>query len=320
MNQNKIPRRKMLAGLGTALGTSVVSRGYAASSLKTASKKGDADFTYCLNTSTIRGQKLDFMKELEVASEAGYDGVEIWIDGLKTYLDNGGSLKEVKNRLNDLGLTVENSIGFAQWIVDDNAVRAKAFEQAKQEMDLLAQIGCLRLAAPPAGATEQAGLDLLKAAERYHALLELGEQMGVTPQLEVWGFSKNLSRLGEVMFVAVESGHSKARILPDIYHLYRGGSDFNGLKLVSSRAIEVFHMNDYPASPAREQIDDSHRVYPGEGEAPITQVLQMLQQSGEKKVLSLELFNRDYWQQDALEVAKTGLNKMKKVVQKASNT
>jgi hypothetical protein len=33
--------------------------------------------------------------------------------------------------------------------------------------------------------------------------------------------------------------------------------------------------------------------------------------------LSLELFNRQYWQQDAFEVAKTGLEKMKKVVLEA---
>jgi len=31
-------------------------------------------------------------------------------------------------------------------------------------------------------------------------------------------------------------------------------------------------------------------------------------------VLSLELFNRDYWQQDALLVATTGLQKMKRLV------
>jgi hypothetical protein len=31
-------------------------------------------------------------------------------------------------------------------------------------------------------------------------------------------------------------------------------------------------------------------------------------------MLSLELFNRDYWKQDALEVARTGLQKMRAVV------
>jgi hypothetical protein len=35
---------------------------------------------------------------------------------------------------------------------------------------------------------------------------------------------------------------------------------------------------------------------------------------GGEKVLSLELFNRTYWEQDPLEVAKTGLAKMKAAV------
>jgi hypothetical protein len=35
---------------------------------------------------------------------------------------------------------------------------------------------------------------------------------------------------------------------------------------------------------------------------------------GGNKVLSLELFNQDYWKQDALTVAKTGLEKMRKLV------
>ena len=39
--------------------------------------------------------------------------------------------------------------------------------------------------------------------------------------------------------------------------------------------------------------------------------------TGEGKVLSLELFNKKYWQQDALEVAKAGLEKMKVAVKQA---
>jgi len=35
---------------------------------------------------------------------------------------------------------------------------------------------------------------------------------------------------------------------------------------------------------------------------------------GGTKVLSLELFNETYWKQDALQVAKTGLQKMKLLV------
>nr|WKN34219.1 sugar phosphate isomerase/epimerase [Tunicatimonas sp. TK19036] len=308
-------RRKALTGLLTASSALVV--GNARADAKPVKVAPNPDFLYCLNVSTLRGQKLGVVKELEIAAQAGFDAVEVWINGLQAYLDEGGSLSDLRKRIDDLGITIANAIGFAQWIVDDNTVRREALEQLKRESDMLTQLGCTRIAAPPMGATEQPGLDLMKAAERYRAILELGEAQGVIPQLEVWGFSANLHRLGQTMFVAVESQHPKARILPDIYHLYRGGSEFNGLKLVSGSAIEVFHVNDYPAQPAREEIDDSYRVYPGDGVAPLTEVLQDLRATGPGKILSLELFNKDYWQQDALTVAKTGLGKMKKAVAKA---
>jgi hypothetical protein len=40
-------------------------------------------------------------------------------------------------------------------------------------------------------------------------------------------------------------------------------------------------------------------------------------ETGFRGMLSLELFNRDYWKQDALTVAKTGLEKTQASVRKA---
>jgi hypothetical protein len=48
--------------------------------------------------------------------------------------------------------------------------------------------------------------------------------------------------------------------------------------------------------------------------APLKQILKDLNNLSGDKILSLELFNREYWQQDPLLVAKTGLEKMKKLV------
>ena len=160
-------------------------------------------------------------------------------------------------------------------------------------------------------------LDLKKAAERYRALLEAGEQSGVVPQLELWGFSKNLGQLGECIGVAMETGHQHACVLADVYHLYKGGSDIHGMRLLGSNAIQVLHMNDYPSEPTREKIDDSFRVYPGDGVAPIAEILRLLRGTGGQKVLSLEVFNRTYWAQDALAVAQTGLAKMKAIAERA---
>ena len=163
-------------------------------------------------------------------------------------------------------------------MVDDDAARAKAVEQVKREMDLLAQIGGKRMAAPPAGANGNNApvLDLVKAAERYRAILDLGDKMGITPILELWGSSKNLHRLGECMFVVIESGHPKAGLLGDVFHIYKGGSDFSGLKKIGATAMPVLHMNDYPADPPRDKIADRDRVMPGDGIAPLTQILHDL--------------------------------------------
>lgn len=272
---------------------------------------------YCLNMSTIRGQKLTLPQQVEVAAKAGYQAIEPWMGELDEFVKSGGKLAELRKQIADAGLTVESAIGFAQWIVDDDEKRKAGLEQAKRDMGTLQQIGGKRIAAPPTGATNQTDLNLLKAAERYGALLELGESMEIIPQVEVWGFSKSLSRLGETVLVAVESRHPKACILPDVYHLYKGASEFTGLQMISGAAIHVFHMNDYPRNPPRETIKDADRVYPGDGIAPLGDVLRTLFANGFHGVLSLELFNPEYWKQDALEVAEKGLAKMKESVAKA---
>ena len=312
-----LSRRRFIVGAGASAGA--VLAGAAVSVASESTGRTREPFTYCLNTSTIRWQNLSLDKEIEVAAKAGYTGIEPWVAKVRDYATNGGSLKDIRRQLEDSGVTVESAIDFSRWIVDDDAERAKGLEQVKRAMDLLAQIGGKRIAAPPAGATRKPGLDLMKAAERYRAILELGDKMGVVPQLETWGPSANLHRLGEAMFVVIESGHPKACYLPDVYHTYKGGSDFHGYKQLSAHAVQVLHMNDYPADPPRETIGDRDRVMPGDGIAPITQILCDMIANGSRAVLSLELFNPVYWKQDALEVARTGLAKMKAEVNKAMN-
>jgi sugar phosphate isomerase/epimerase len=274
----------------------------------------DEPFGYCLNTSTLQGQKLDLIELVEIAAKAGYQAIEPWITELDRYRKNGGNLKDVGQRIRDRGLTVPSAIDFFEWIVDDEGRRKKGLEQGRRSMEWVQQIGGQRIAAPPAGATNQPDLNLLRAAERYRTLLELGDKIGIVPQVELWGFSRTLSRLGEVAFVAVESGHSQACILADVYHLYKGGSPIEGLRLLNGTALHVLHCNDYPAQPSRATITDAQRVYPGDGVAPLKAILRNLRQIGFRGMLSLELFNRDYWKQDALTVARTGLEKMRVAV------
>lgn len=299
------------AGIGTALVTTSVQGVEAV-------PQASGPFRVCLNTSTIRGQKLPIDRQIAVAIQAGYQGIEPWMGDLKAYVESGGKLSDLRKQLNDGNLVVESAIGFARWIVDDETQRKSGLEELQRDMDMIRELGGTRVAAPPVGAHEAKDpvMDLRVVAERYRAALEVGVKVGVTPMAEVWGFSKNLSRLSETVSVIVEAGHPSACLLPDFYHLYRGGSSFEGLNLLSQNAIQVFHINDYPARE-RTTLNDADRVYPGEGDCPIVEVLKGLRANGVSCALSLELFNRKLWEQDALEVAKTGAAKIRAVIDKA---
>ena len=307
-----LSRREWLAAPAALVGLGALSN--AASGLDT---RADADpFTFSLNTSTISGQKLTLVQEIEIVSKAGYQGIEPWIRELDQYVKDGGSLADLGKKIKDSGLVVVDAIGFSEWAVDDETRRKKGLEEARRNMEMVRAIGGTRIAAPPSGATNQADLDLRKVAERYRALLEIGDNYGVTPIVEVWGHSKPLSRLGEAAMVAIESGHPKAAILADVFHLHKGGSDFGGLHLLGPNSIPILHMNDYPDLP-RDKLTDADRVYPGDGVAPIKELFRTFRALGFRVNLSLELFNRGYWKLDALTVAKTGLEKMKAAVQSA---
>lgn len=275
-------------------------------------------FRYCLNTSTLRGHNLPISEMVDIAAAAGYEAIEPWISDLDKFVAEGGDLRDLRERIHDLGLTVEGGIGFFEWIVDDPERRQKGLDEARRSMGELARVGGKRIAAPPFGAhqADAPAIDLMAAAERYRDLLTVGDQAGVVPQIEVWGFSKNLSRLCEAALICVDADHPDANILADVYHLYKGGSSIAGLSHFGTDTFKLFHVNDYPAIPA-EEITDADRVFPGDGIAPLHRIFRALRDIGFEGVLSLELFNNEYYKMDPLVVAKTGLEKLREEVQKS---
>jgi len=307
-----ITRRQLLkyTGMAMAAGSLSLHETLAAP----VAKRKKANFRYSLNTSTISGQKPGIRKYIEIASKAGYDGIELWVREVREFIDQGHSIGDLKRIIDDNGIQVEDAIGFAPWLVGDETKRKAGMGEMKDDMELMARLGCKRIAAPAAGVTGNEPLDLFRAGALYKELIGLGRQTGVMPQLEFWGASPFLYHLGQAAMVCAVANDPGVHILADVFHLYRGGSGYEALNMFSGNVIEIFHMNDYPANIPREQQKDSDRVYPGDGAAPMKKILTTLANMGGEKVLSVELFNKSYWQQDPEKVAQTALEKMKGLV------
>lgn len=315
--QTGLSRRQMIATAGTALAAGFVAADVSLEAAQSPKDDRVPPFRFSLNTATISGQRLPLPEQVDIVAKAGCQVIEPWVRDIRQFSEKGGSLADIKKKVADFGMTVENAIGFCDWCVDDDAQRARGMEQMKRDMALVAQLGSKRIAAPPGAAAGVAGMDLRKIADRYRQVLEMGREAGVVPQLEIWGSAKTLGRMSEAAFVAIESGHPDACVLLDMFHLYKSGMPLTGIRLLSGLALHVFHMNDYPADPPREKATDADRIYPGDGIAPLATVLRDMRGAGFHGVLSLELFNRELWKQDPLAVVKTGLAKMQAVVAKA---
>jgi sugar phosphate isomerase/epimerase len=274
-----------------------------------------SDFRYCLNTSTIRECKLDVPREVEVASQAGYQGIELWVSEIEEYTKGGGTLSGLRSIVEDSGLEVPNLIAFFQWAHPDDDERHEGLEQARKVFATAQELGCPWVAAPPFGITDREDLSAAHLADCFRTLLEIGRQAGIKPLLEFWGISKALGSLAEAIDVLALVDDPDGALLADVFHMARDGSDLELLWELDSDQLRLMHVNDYPGVQGGSQPTDRERLYPGDGIAPYGEIMDALRAIGYRGFLSLELFNKAYQEAGAVQAARTGLAKMKQVVE-----
>lgn len=266
-----------------------------------------------LNCGTLAGYALKLEEQIGLVSKAGYDGIEPWTRHVDEFLSRGKKLPEIRRRLGDAGLVAYNLIAFAKCMVDDPAERAKNLEQMKREIGWAAEIGCKNIACTMWGVEKLDPLKFDEYAARYAAVLEAAKPFGVRPLLELWGH-RALHRLGDALKIAALANDDSAGLLLDFYHLYRGGNSFGSLGLVNLGGMDVFHINDYPPTPAREKLADADRVYPGDGVCPFGEILPKMYAQGFRGALSLELFNKTYWKNPPEKTLSEGFEKTKGII------
>lgn len=270
-------------------------------------------FSYCLNTSTIRNPGVSALDAIDIAANAGYEGIELWVREIDDWVSAGGSLIDLRDKAADRGIQLVNLIAFFEWAVPEDAPRAKGIEEARRCFEMADVLHCDYVAAPPYG-IQHRKVDLFPVAQRYAELLDAVADFQAVPLLEFWGIAQTLGTLGEALFVAAECGRPDTVLLADIYHMFKGSGHFHGLEHLGPGKLGLVHVNDYPASPKRDALTDADRVYPGDGLAPWPKIAAGLQNAGYDGMLSLELFNPTYWAQGTIAAAEEGLAKLKACV------
>lgn len=262
-----------------------------------------SQFVPCLNSITIKQAPL--LEKLEIAASTGYRAVELWNNELAEYEKSGGSLSEVRRRLDDAGLAVGTIVHLPDWMNATGERKQQVWEQCREILRRGREIGApYAVAGPPMGPCD---LDL--AARNYYELCELGREMGVKPAAEFLGFVEGVHDIPTLMSIVDKANHPDGTVVIDFFHMVRGGSTLQDLQAVPAEKIAIVHLDDAPGHIPFEQQSDADRVLPGDGAIDLPAMFKALKDMNYRGLVSLELFNPSYWAMDPRELARLGFEK-----------
>lgn len=266
-----------------------------------------AQFQYSLNSSTIKPTPL--IEKIRVAAEAGYAGIELWHADIDLHLEQGGTLQDIRDALDETGLVVPTTVMLKGWCEPDETDDRVGMTECRRRLEHAVAVGARHAVAGP----PHSGVDFDLAAERYGRLLDLGISMGVRPAMEYLGFAKEVNSIDAALRIMTGSGHPEATIVLDPFHDFRGGGGHESIAKLSADQIAVCHFDDAPVDPPPPAQHDPDRVMPGDGVIDLKRFVELLRQVGYSGFISLELFRDDLWQADPLDVARRGLVAMKRI-------
>ncbi len=260
--------------------------------------------TFCLNTSTIKPQPL--LEKIRLTAEAGYSGVELWLNDVYEFVGRGGEVRDIEHALADHGLRVPCTIALRAWGEASEEEYPLHLEEAKRRLELTHRLGAPYLVCSP----PREPADLGVVARRYADLLEIGRQTGVKPTFEYISFFRSVSSLSQAWRVVQEVDHPDATLILDSFHNWNSSSTEADLCAVDVDRISHYHINDAALHIPAGQQRDPDRVMPGDGQINLAAEVKILREKGYSGAVSLELFNAELWEKDPREVLRIGLERM----------
>jgi len=272
------------------------------------------------------GSAADLLTDIRVASEAGFEALEIRETKLAAYLKSGGALYSLRRTLADSGLEVISINALEQSTLVSGEMRTALLRQCRTLCEWASGIGCPYVIAVPSltdrlltssPSTRSTGRTvynestvIAETVASLRAMAEVARPFQVKIGFEFLGFAASsvntLSRARKV--IDATKDHNVGLVI-DAFHFYVGGSTWESLEGLDPSQLFIVHLDDAEQRP-RGALTDAHRLLPGDGIIPLREFIQRLQRIGYAGVYSIELFRPEYWQRDPLELAEAARHKM----------
>jgi sugar phosphate isomerase/epimerase len=261
------------------------------------------------NTSAAAG----YRGSLEGWAKAGIRQVEITNTLLDEFLktDSPAAARRV---ITDNGLTPACGACGVTGIFEPNPGRAAALESFRKRCEQFRELGFTRIYSPTTATGMFTADDYKRGAANMREVGEIARGFGLTMLAEAVRASAFIASLPTLLRLTREA--ETVGPLLDFYHFYSGPSKLEDLDAIRPREIGHVHFQDVPDVP-RELLDNTTRIIPGDGIAPLDRILRTLAEKQYTGPLSVELFLPQYQKGNPFEVATEIRRKAEPVMRRA---
>jgi 2-keto-myo-inositol isomerase len=251
---------------------------------------------------------------LEVAREAGFDGVETRFEDFKRCAAAGLSESRVLDMIKSSGLAVsvmgtEYGLMFAQ-----GEELSKLLASLQKTCEQAQALGCQMIMVAPG---MNAPTPFEQAAGNFRKGGETCERYGVRLALEFNSRHATINSLESARRLLALTNHPSCGILLDTYHMHYSGLHGSAFTSLPLRDFFTFQYSDAPPgemSKVRTAVD---RLPPGRGVIPWKEVFTGLMEMGYEGWLNYEAPNPAEWSRPPLEAARDAVTATRRLLAEA---
>lgn len=263
--------------------------------------------------STMHG---NLITDIRLAKEAGFNSLEVFYPKFIRYLANGGTIENLKNKINDAGLTVSFLSALDHIERFETRERAALMQEAEKITQEAVQLGTDTVMVLPRTAIDHLSdkeiMDIM--TDNIAAIASIGEGYGVRYMIELPAFTK-FRTLQQAHEVIERVGKNNVGVVVDFWHFYASGATPEEVSRMNKDHIFGVHFCDgrVPKNP-HDSWDETilRSCMPGEGEIDLKRWSDAVKATGYQGAWSVELISPSIWEQDPAIISKALCDSLKK--------
>jgi sugar phosphate isomerase/epimerase len=245
-----------------------------------------------------------FMEDVDAYAAAGCNALEVWFTKLETALETQPAA-DLRKRVEDKQITLAAASYQGGLLLSQGEQRRAHFDHFKRRLDLCQFFGIGTMLVVADFSQRVENVDLERAIVSLKQAAQWAAGFNVRLALEFRGSNSFCSSLDTALGLIAHAGEPNLGVNLDVFQYYKGPSKFEDLDQLTPDNLAFVQLSDVSGVP-REQMTDSDRILPGDGDFQLTLIVNKLTQIGYQGWVSLELWNPVIWQGPPQQVAEFG--------------